>query len=517
MSTAFVTVFGSGDLIEPDHVKQFAQPVNDLESGATLFRAATNDSGNYQVDFQASANPDGHSIESLVAGQMILFKASHNSPAAAQLKVLVEGGSGSETHPLFFGGSQIGAGEIRQDQIVAVVFNNTTTPQFDVVGIRGAGSLNELGDSSISSPATGEVLRYDGTNFVNEVLEMGDVNGLPAAIASAGGSTTGHLSELQALSLSEGDMLIANSSGELTKLAPGSEGYVLTITSGVPAWGESVGGGGDWLTRELVAFGTRYVDITSTSQDLRSSAFTPVSGRQYLIRWIANHSASVDQLDLAAGISNSQPHFCRAEETGSSTNHDIGFASGNAYDYPITESHRTRTHEFVWTATTSNEVEIVLGQPSLDYGEFTGTMLVYEVRDEATNLGWGAFGTGYRWLQDPSTTSAILSGGAYKSGVSLDSSKTYAFVGRWCKGYAIKLILKQGTDYWHLPPDSDTWATASASDNSRADGIYFESSNSSQRGEFIRLFSPPSTGTFELGCCLYAIEKGCFWLIELPS
>ena len=74
------------------------------------------------------------------------------------------------------------------------------------------------------------------------------------------------------------------------------------------------------------------------------------------------------------------------------------------------------------------------GQPSLDYGEFTGTLLVYEVKAGATNLGWGTYSTGYSWLADSTNGANSLGSGSYLSGVSLDSSKTYAFIGNWCQG-----------------------------------------------------------------------------------
>lgn len=516
MSTNFDTGYENGDFIEASHLSQYAQPINDMESGAAQFRAATNDSGNYQVDFQSTANPNGHFLEALFAGQMIVFKASHNSGANAELKVLMNGGSA--THPLFVGGFAIQADEIEADQIVAVAYNNTTTPRFDVMGVRTSSNIDDLSDVSLSSPVSGQVLRHNGTEFVNANLEIADVVNLNTEITNAGGTTTGHLTEVQALSLSQGDMLTANSSGEIIALSAGTEGQVLKMTSGVPAWGEDLGGGGDGealLTAGLVATGYRYQNISSTSQNLRSSAFIPIIGESYLIRYISNHTSSVGQLNLASAISNSQPHYCRAEETGSSTTYDIGFSSTGANDYDCGQQHRSRAIEFVWTSNHANEVEIVLGQPSMDYGEFTGSLLVYRLRSNVTPLGWGGFSATYSWLEDASNTNATVGGGTYKSGISLDSSKTYAFVGRWTLGYSVCLVLKQGTNYWRLPPDSSTFSSIPSSQLAWSGGTYYENNLTWVKGEIVRYFSPPATNTYELGCNFYGVINGNFFLLEL--
>jgi hypothetical protein len=186
MSTQFDTGFSdaNNDIIEAEHVKQFADPINELESGAALFRVASNDSGAYSVDFTTAANPNGHSINSLSQGQVIVFKASHNSPANATLKVLRNDSPGSETHPLFLGDAQAGDGDILADQMVIVVFNNTTTPRFDVVGISsGGGSLAELDDVMLTgTPAPGQILRYNGSEFTNETMVISDVSGLQDAL-----------------------------------------------------------------------------------------------------------------------------------------------------------------------------------------------------------------------------------------------------------------------------------------------------------------------------------------------
>lgn len=196
MSTEFIDDLVNGDTVEAEHVNQYAEPIQELESGAALFRVATNDSGAYQVDFTTSANPNGHTIDSLSQGQVIVFKASHNSPANATLKVLRNDAPGSETHPLFLGDAQAEADDILADQMVIVVFNATTTPRFDVVGISsGGGSVEELDDVVLTALTGGEVLQYNGTSFVNVALDTSDITGLDSALAGKAGIIHNHAAD----------------------------------------------------------------------------------------------------------------------------------------------------------------------------------------------------------------------------------------------------------------------------------------------------------------------------------
>lgn len=305
MSTPFDTGFGNDDIIEVDHVKQYAKPTNDLESGAAFYREADDVSGVYQVDFQPSAQPGGHFIEELTPGQSIVFKASHNSPANAELQVLVDGGS--ETHPLFMGDTPVGADDIRTNQMVIVIFNDTTPPRFDVVGIAsgegGASQLSDLDDVALSSLASGDVLQYDGTDFVNRapgaaglveqsrtistsaplfgggdlsanrtismaqasasqdgylasanfatfaakqdaLTEPGDVPGLTAALAAKQDQANA-LDQIASLSMAKGNILV-HDGGEIVQLGPGANGQVLSADDNASAglaWVTPGGGG----------------------------------------------------------------------------------------------------------------------------------------------------------------------------------------------------------------------------------------------------------------------------------
>ena len=281
MSTQFETGFDDGDIIEANHVKQFAEPINELESGAALFRVATNSSGAYEVDFRTSANSNGHSINSLTQGQVIVFKASHDSPASATLKVLRNDSPGSEIHPLYLGDAQAGADDILEDQMVMVVFNNTTTPRFDVIGISsaatggggltspvavadgGTGATTAAGaranldvpsNSDLSTGLAGKAnsshthAASDITSGTLSVTRGGTGGGTASAARTSLGAQAqdNALDEISALSMAKGDIFVHDGTA-VAKLGPGSNGQVLTSDSAESTglkWATASGGGG---------------------------------------------------------------------------------------------------------------------------------------------------------------------------------------------------------------------------------------------------------------------------------
>ncbi len=207
MSTDFTqNDFNNGDLTDAEHIKRTFGPINNLESGAAFYRVAASSSNNYVVDFSISAIPGGepgHYLTSpLSAGQVIIFKADQDSLANAQLQVTVEGGS--VTAPLNVANTQVGLDDIKQDQIVVAIYNNTSTPRFDIVGVGGtgsggggAGALNDLSDVTLSSPMTGQILQHNGSGqFINVALSSAgivitDVSGLQTALDAKQDDLTG--------------------------------------------------------------------------------------------------------------------------------------------------------------------------------------------------------------------------------------------------------------------------------------------------------------------------------------
>ena len=189
MSSNFDANLESGDIIEAAHVNQYAEPVKELESGKAFYRVATGTGAPYSVDFTADPDPDVRNNHisttaydpdnALMAGQIVTFKASADSPANASLRLKLEDGAGgtdSADYPLHAGDDQIGAGQIKEDQIVVAVFNDEG--RFDVVGVTpGASAIDDLEDVTSSSPQDLEILQYDDatSSYVNRSLGMAGI------------------------------------------------------------------------------------------------------------------------------------------------------------------------------------------------------------------------------------------------------------------------------------------------------------------------------------------------------
>ena len=110
----------------------------------------------------------------------------------------------------------------------------------------GASNLDGLSDVDISSPASGQVLRHNGTNFVNAALsaddigsgsvsntEFGYLDGVTGGLQSqldAKQEQDDALDEISSLTLTKGDILVHNGT-DVTKLSSGTNGQVLSVDS----------------------------------------------------------------------------------------------------------------------------------------------------------------------------------------------------------------------------------------------------------------------------------------------
>ena len=120
-------------------------------------------------------------------------------------------------------------------------------------------SINDLSDVTITAAATGDFLRYNGSAWVDfpetsisitesQISDLGttvvltsdigsSVQGYDADLSALAGVTdSSHLTDIGNLTLASGDILYANSTPALAKLAKGTDGQVLTLASGLPAW-----------------------------------------------------------------------------------------------------------------------------------------------------------------------------------------------------------------------------------------------------------------------------------------
>ena len=146
------------------------------------------------------------------------------------------------------------------------------------------GDLNNVNDDTKS---TNDFLRYDGSDwvdtaiaashvqsgtFANARISQSSVTQHEAALSIGAGQITGTLGETHGGtgtgSYTKGDILYSNGSNNLSKLAIGPGGFVLTVddADGVPYWAESGGGGAD-----------KYDDaeVLRAWRDRKDPSFTP--------------------------------------------------------------------------------------------------------------------------------------------------------------------------------------------------------------------------------------------------
>lgn len=170
--------------IASDHVLQFANSLNHLESGLSFFRVATNTGATYEVDFSSASvsGGKGNVLFTLIPGQVLAFRASADNVVGAKLEVTVEGGK--LTLPLLSGNEALHAKVILQGQVVVVVYNDSGIGHFDAIGL-------------IDNP---------------------------------------RIAQLQNLTLNEGDLITLDSSDELVVISSGNDGDVLTMDQNAPVW-----------------------------------------------------------------------------------------------------------------------------------------------------------------------------------------------------------------------------------------------------------------------------------------
>jgi hypothetical protein len=87
------------------------------------------------------------------------------------------------------GGDSLAAADLKAGQIVSVVYDSASGGAFKLVGSY-ASDLDDLTDVTISSPSAGQVVRYNGSQFVNANLAAGDLPSAMDAAKIGGGSVS---------------------------------------------------------------------------------------------------------------------------------------------------------------------------------------------------------------------------------------------------------------------------------------------------------------------------------------
>ncbi len=105
-----------------------------------------------------------------------------------------------------------------------------------ITAIEGDYNLTQLGDVTITAPGSNEVLKYNGTTWVNSTVPAGGLSGV-VPIANGGTGESNAIDAFQALSplTTSGDIII-QSGGSIIRLPVGSNGDILTVSAGLPSW-----------------------------------------------------------------------------------------------------------------------------------------------------------------------------------------------------------------------------------------------------------------------------------------
>ena len=157
MPTSFST-FNPGDLIEDTHIEQYIEPIQNLESGASHYRVATNTGNAYKVDFSS-----GVIVGEYTPGLIVNFKVPATNTGAATLTVIGPAGELQDIALVKDGDRPLDSGDILQDQVIAAIYtedSGSTNPRFEVVGgLSGKQNTSERGAplGYASLDATGKV------------------------------------------------------------------------------------------------------------------------------------------------------------------------------------------------------------------------------------------------------------------------------------------------------------------------------------------------------------------------
>lgn len=125
-----------------------------------------------------------------------------------------------------------------------------------ITGITGE-PLSDLSDVTITGIASGELLKWNGSAWINNTLaEAGisatghahaasDITSGTLGVARGGTGAATASAAFDALSpmTTSGDVIYGGASGTGTRLAAGTNGHVLTLAAGVPSWAAQAGGG----------------------------------------------------------------------------------------------------------------------------------------------------------------------------------------------------------------------------------------------------------------------------------
>ena len=181
MPSSFAS-FSNGDVVEASHVAEMHAPIQNLERGAAFYAGTT---GGSSTAYSATLSPAPDNPYQ--AGMIVNFKIHADNTAGSPDVTLNVNGVGAKPI-LKGGGDSLAAGDLKAGQMASVVYDSASGGAFKLVAGSSVGDLDDLTDVAISSPSTGQVVRYNGSQFVNANLAAGDMPGGIDASKIGGGA-----------------------------------------------------------------------------------------------------------------------------------------------------------------------------------------------------------------------------------------------------------------------------------------------------------------------------------------
>lgn len=151
-----------------------------------------------------------------------------------------------------------------------------TNEIIDNLGGGGISALDDLSDVSITSAASGQLLQYDGTDWVNGTISSSDIETALGYTPYDSSNPSGYISSASLTALT--DVTISNAQDGQSLVYDSTSGKWINSTSGSPSWGSISGTLSDQtdLQNALDAKQSTSTAVTHTASTAVGSASKPV-------------------------------------------------------------------------------------------------------------------------------------------------------------------------------------------------------------------------------------------------